>query len=228
MNNKEYNIFDILSMALRRWWIVALCMVIGGSSLYLVSYYLSKPIYKSTGTLYVSNVNKSTTQLASDDISLNEIVTSQELLKSAVEVLSTEKFFTRVKEVSKVNYTPSAIKGMVRMSARNETEVLEVSVSSPSPEDTYVILESIIALSKDEIETVIEGGTIKVLDHAKFSHNYLPRNIGRNSLLGAVAGIIIAIAIIIIIEMLDTRIKSSRDLTEGYEFYILGEIPSIE
>ncbi len=228
MNNKEYNIFDIFSMALRRWWVVALCMVIGGSSLYLVTYYLSKPVYKSTGALYVSNVNKSTAPITSDDISLTEIVTSQELLKSAVEVLSTEKFYTRVKEVSKVNYTPSVIKNMVNMSARNETEVLEVSVSSPSPKDSYVILETIIALSKDEIEMVIEGGTIKVLDHAKFSLNYLPRNIGRNSLLGVVVGIIIAMAIIIMIEMLDTRIKSSKDLSDGYEFYILGEIPSIE
>lgn len=228
MNNRDYNIFDILSMAMRRWWIVALCMVIGGSSLYLVSYYLSKPVYNTVGTLYVSNVNKSTAPTNSDDISLTEIVTSQELLKSAVEVLSTEKFYTRVKEVSKVNYAPSTIKNMVTMSARNETEVLEISVSSSSPKNSYIILETIIALSKEEIEMVIEGGTIKVLDHAKYSENYLPRNIGRNSLLGAIAGIIIAFGIIIIIEMFDTRIKSSKDLTDGYKFYILGEIPSIE
>ncbi|MBE7038808.1 MAG: hypothetical protein E7404_07905 [Ruminococcaceae bacterium] len=228
MNNKEYNIFDIISMAMRRWWIIALCMIIGGSALYLVSYYLSKPVYKSVGTLYVSNINKSTAPTNSDDISLNEIVTSQELLKSAVEVLSTEKFYTRVKEVSKVRYTPSAIKGMVSMSSKNETEVLEISVNSSSPYDSYVILETIIALSKEEIELVIEGGTIKVLDHAKFASNYLPRNIGRNSLLGAIAGIIAAIGIIIIIEMFDTRIKSSKDLVDTYEFYILGEIPSIE
>lgn len=85
--------------------------------MYIFSYYVSKPVYKSVGTLYISNVNKTTQQRQTDEISLNEIVTSQELLKSSVEVLNTSKFYSRVKEVSKLPYSPSRLKGMVAMAA---------------------------------------------------------------------------------------------------------------
>ncbi|UKI37937.1 MAG: hypothetical protein L6V93_07915 [Clostridiales bacterium] len=61
------------------------------------SYYVSKPVYQSVGTLYISNVNKTNQQRPTDEISLNEIVTSQELLKSSVEVLNTSKFYSHVK-----------------------------------------------------------------------------------------------------------------------------------
>ena len=115
--------------------------------MYIFSYYFSKPVYQNVGTLYISNVNKTTSQRPSDEISLNEIVTSQELLKSSVEVLNTSKFFTRVKEVSKLPYSPARLKGMVTMAARNETEILEITVKSDSPKVSYILLETVISLA---------------------------------------------------------------------------------
>ena len=225
--NKEYSIFDIINMALQRWWIVACCMIIGGSAMYVFSYYVSKPVYQSVGTLYISNVNKTNQQRPTDEISLNEIVTSQELLKSSVEVLNTSKFYSHVKEVSKLPYSPARLKGMVTMAARNETEILEITVKSDSPKTSYILLETVISLAKEEIEWVVEGGSIKALDHASYSSDYLPRNIGRNSLLGVLVGALAGIGLIFVLELIDTRIKSSNDLSENYNYYILGEIPSI-
>lgn len=225
--NKEYSIFDIINMAIQRWWIVACCMIIGGSAMYIFSYYVSKPVYQSVGTLYISNVNKTNQQRPTDEISLNEIVTSQELLKSSVEVLNTSKFYSHVKEVSKLPYSPAKLKGMVTMAARNETEILEITVKSDSPKTSYILLETVISLAKEEIEWVVEGGSIKALDHASYSSDYLPRNIGRNSLLGALVGALAGIGLIFVLELIDTRIKSSNDLSENYNYYILGEIPSI-
>ena len=225
--NKEYSIFDIINMALQHWWIVACCMIIGGSAMYIFSYYVSKPVYQSVGTLYISNVNKTNQQRPTDEISLNEIVTSQELLKSSVEVLNTSKFYSHVKEVSKLPYSPARLKGMVTMAARNETEILEITVKSDSPKTSYILLETVISLAKEEIEWVVEGGSIKALDHASYSSDYLPRNIGRNSLLGALVGALAGIGLIFVLELIDTRIKSSNGLSENYNYYILGEIPSI-
>ena len=44
--------------------------------MYIFSYYVSKPVYQSVGTLYISDVNKTTQQRQTDEIILNEIVTS--------------------------------------------------------------------------------------------------------------------------------------------------------
>ena len=113
------------------------------------------------------------------------------------------------------------------MAARNETEILEITVKSDSPKTSYILLETVISLAKEEIEWVVEGGSIKALDHASYSSDYLPRNIGRNSLLGALVGALAGIGLIFVLELIDTRIKSSNDLSENYNYYILGEIPSI-
>ena len=148
-------------------------------------------------------------------------------MKSSVEVLNTSKFYSHVKEVSKLPYSPAKLKGMVTMAARNETEILEITVKSDSPKTSYILLETVISLAKEEIEWVVEGGSIKPLDHASYSSDYLPRNIGRNSLLGALVGALAGVGLIFVLELIDTRIKSSNDLSENYSYYILGEIPSI-
>ena len=52
-------------------------------------------------------------------------------------------------------------------------------------------------------------------------------NILKNTLIGAVAGLILGAFVIFLMEMLDTRVKAGEDMQNKYSIPVLGEIPWI-
>ena len=90
--------------------------------------------------------------------------------------------------------------------------------SSSSPSLTF----------KDLIPKTITVGELRLIDRAR-----LPETsswpIARNTVLGGLAGAVIAIAIIIIKDMLDTTIRTKKDLEDKFEdIPVIGTIPGIK
>ena len=117
---------------------------------------------------------------------------------------------------------------MVTMGSKNQTELLKIRVVSTNPRDAFVLVQTIISLAPDEISWVFEGGSLKTLDYPAYSPSPLPNNTVRNTLLGGIIGFIIAFAGVFIVELSDKRIKSHNDLSDKYDYYILGEIPAFK
>ncbi len=231
MNKTSFTIMDVIMMIAHHWIFILVTVIIFSSVSFVKTQFFSKPLYSAEGSLYISNVNKSDNNSNTNrqkEVTLNELVTSQELLKSYVEVLSTDRFYSRVKSTSRLRYSINTLKSMVTMGAKNQTELLEIRVVSSNPSDAYVLINTIISLAPDEISWVYEGGSIKTLDYPAYSSTPLPNNTVRNTLLAGIIGFIFAFAIVFIIEISDKRIKSHDDISDKYDYYILGEIPTFK
>jgi capsular polysaccharide biosynthesis protein len=124
-------------------------------------------------------------------------------------------------------YTYGEIAGMLSMSAVNQTELLEISVLCPDPYGAYKITNSIIKNSGDEIERVVDGGSVRIIDNASVPTKPSSPNVYKNTLIGALAGLILGAFVIFLMEMLDTRVKPGEDLQNKYSIPVLGEIPWI-
>jgi capsular polysaccharide biosynthesis protein len=222
---------DILTMMARHWLFLLIFVIIFSSVSFVKTKFFSTPLYSAEGTLYISNVNKSdkvAMGIQQKEVTLNELVTSQELLRSYVEVLSTDRFYNRVKSVSGLRHSINDLRKMVTLGAKNQTELLEIQVISTNPNDAFVLVQTIISIAPDEISWVFEGGSLKTLDYPAYSSSPLPNNIARNTLLAGIIGFIVSFAIVFIIELSDKRINSHDDITNKYDYYILGEIPTFK
>ena len=58
--------------------------------------------------------------------------------------------------------------------------------------------------------------------------NKVGPNTMKNGVIGGLVGALIAIAIIMIIEMTDTRIRGSEELEESFGYSVVGVIPTFE
>ena len=218
-------------MILRHWLIIGITVCVFAVAAFISTHYLSTPMYSAEGTLYISNINKSNSSTQpnqSTEVTLNELMTSQELLKSYVEVLNTDRFFNRVKSVSGLRYSIGSLRSMVSMDSLNQTEILKIKAVSSNPDVAFILVQSIISLAPDEIEWVFEGGSLKTLDYPAYKSTPLPNNTMRNTFLAGIIGFIIAFALVFVIEISDKRIKGHDDVAERYDYYILGEIPTFK
>lgn len=69
------------------------------------------------------------------------------------------------------------------------------------------------------VQTTVEDKAIK--PNTAEGRGYL-----KNCLLGAVAGLLIAAAYVILRDLLDVRIKSAEELSQRYDVPVLGSIPA--
>lgn len=104
------------------------------------------------------------------------------------------------------------------MSVENQLKVIKEKIDI----ETKRLIQSI----KIDLSGKFAGNNIRIIDEATVPDNpYLPRKL-INLLIGVVAGGIIAILIIFMIEFLDKSIKSSEDLEKELDLSFLGFVPT--
>lgn len=124
-------------------------------------------------------------------------------------------------------YSNQTLRGMISANALNSTEILEVKVTSKDPEEAAEIANTLAKLAPPEIIRVVQAGGVELIDEAVVNVNPVAPNIQLNTVIGALLGAVLACLGILILAMLDTRIKSEEDLQRQYELPVLGVIPDI-
>lgn len=148
----------------------------------------------------------------------------QELLNSIPQVVNSD-FIKNLKnkEISLqenyarliAKYTPNHPEVI---SIENQLKVIREKIDT----ETKRLIQSI----KIDLSGQFAGNNIRIIDEATVPNNpYLPRKL-INLLIGIVAGGIIAILIIFMIEFLDKSIKSSEDLERELDLSFLGFVPT--
>ena len=122
----------------------------------------------------------------------------------------------------------SSLRSCIALSAEQDTEVLLISVTTKSPELSVSICNAMERVGPDKIKQVTHAGSVETIGAAKLPTSPSGPNIRRYTIIGMLAGFVIAAAIVIIRFMLDTTVRTGDDIKTRFDFPILGEIPDIE
>ena len=144
-----------------------------------------------------------------------------------IEILSSKPFLETISDDIGNKYDYKQIKGMTSYSSKTDTNILSITVKANDSHDAFLIAESISHNTPDEIRRVFEGGSVKLINNAEESMSPIPSNSLKRGLIGFVAGAALAALIIFLINIFDTRVKSSEELSSKYGLPILGEIPNL-
>lgn len=221
---KQINLMDIIKLYTRRWWVLVIGLVVGGIIAGTYTTFFVTRIYESAGSLYTEN----TTDIVQQDITdvnLSTIMVRKELVATYAEVLSSNTFLKKVAAESNLGYTNEDIIKMLSMASKNETEILVISVKSPYPQHAYIIAQTIMNLAEEQISTVVEGGSVKLLDEPEYPQTYSSPNILRNTQLGMAIGFILSVILVFAVEMIDNKVKDANQISAMFKYPVLGEIP---
>lgn len=180
---KQINLMDLIKLYLRRWWVLVIGLVIGGLVAGTYTAFFVTKIYESAGSLYTEN-QTDVVQQEMTDVNLSTIMVRKELVDTYAEVLTSNTFLKKVAEESNLGYTHEELLGMISMTSKNQTEILVIMVRSPIPQHAYIIAQTIINLSEEQISTVVKGGSVKMLDEPEFPTTYSSPNILKSVQLG--------------------------------------------
>ncbi len=219
----QISIIDIINMMLTFWWLIVILAVLVGGGTYAYSRFTSVDQYSSSSTLYINTQ----TEQKTDDVNTGAIADAQDLMPTYIEILSSKPFLETISDDIDNKYDYQQIGSMTEYSAKTDTNILSISVKATDAHDAFLIAESISHNAPDEIRRVFEGGSVKLINYAEESIAPLPTNSLKKGLIGFIAGAALAALIIFLINLFDTRVKSSEELTGKYNLPILGEVPNL-
>lgn len=229
MNNKNeisINVSDMVSIFLKRLWLLILAaLIIGGATYTLLSAsYVEE--YTSKSTIMVMNPEEnlsasssayyySLTITAVNDC--EKLITSRSVINRVIDELG----------LSDLGITYSRLKNMVTIANYPDSHVLEVTVTSGNPELSKDVVNLLCRIGAAQIEEYIEFATAKVIDEGVL--NSAPSNsVGVNfAIIAGFAAAIIVYVLFLIVAINDDRIKTSEELEEKLGLSVLGVIPYI-
>lgn len=195
-----------------------------GALAYVLSAYVITPKYEATVSLYVNNGVTATAQTGT---TLNDITASQELVSTYIQILNSETACSDVINTLDLDYSVSELQEMVSMNAKNETEVLEIHVTSPSPQEAIVVANTFLDSAPDILIRVVKAASVETVDTAARAVKVSP-NTTRNTAVGLLIGFVLGAGVALLMFIVDKRIKNEEDLRQHYQLPVLGAIPSFQ
>lgn len=218
---KEIDLGRILRALLQKLWLLFLCAVIVAGAVYLYTKNIITPQYEASISIYVNN--KNTNQSAG--ISSSDLATSQRLVATYINILKSNTVLNKVAIELGLDIAPEDLRGMLLAESPDSTEVFTVSVTNPDPQLAMDIANAIATAAPTEISNIVEGSSTKIVDWATLPKQPSSPNVFRNTALGGVIGVLIAMLIVVIQVLLDVRVKGEEDLARISDAPVLGNIP---
>jgi len=220
----DLSILEIINILFKKIWMLVLCTIIGFSGAFLITHFLIPAKYTASCQMYV-NPGKANTSTGTYVGDYSDLQYAQKLVSSYIIILKNETFLKSVATATNLPYTARQISGMLSLSSINSTEFFEVKINSKNPDDAYSLVKTISELAPAEIIRIKESDSVKIVSPANRPIAPSSPNTLLNSIIGAMLGFIVSAVAFILIEVLDTRIKSEEDITSHYSIPVLGCIP---
>ena len=118
--------------------------------------------------LYINN-NKTAGQ--SDTISSADITASQSLAETYIAILNSRAVLSETLTQADSEYTEGELQDMLSASVVNSTELIEVSVTSPDPEEAARLTNAMVDVSSAKMMETVNACNVQIVDYAEVPEN---------------------------------------------------------
>lgn len=221
MDDYNIDLKEIIKVLLKKWWVITLATACGVAIAMLISTFLLTPMFSARVSLYVSNISENTTA----NLNINDITASQKMVNTCIAITKSESLLNEVAFRDGTDYSKAQLLSMTKSMAVNNTELLEIVVTTPDPIVSARIANTYLQVLPGIVEKIINGGLVSPLD--KSVPPSLPSfpNIPLNSAIGGLLGLMLSILALFLIKIIDARVEGEEDLQKHYDIPILGVIP---
>lgn len=222
----EIDIKRIWKAVWNRFWMVCVSAILGAIIALAGTVLLITPKYQSSAMFYVNN-NSLSVGDASFSLTSSDITAAKSLVETYIVILKSRACLNDVIDYAEADRSYSELKNMISAEAVNSTEIFEIVVTSPDPDEAEKIANAIAYILPKRISEIVEGTSANIVDYAvKASSPSSPNNI-KNTLIGFLIGLFISVGIITVREIFDITIKTEDDIKYCCEHPVLASVPDM-
>ena len=229
MNNQEnqaveIDVFAMLKTLWKRKFSIVLVALVFAIAAFGYSAFLAKKEYQSTSRIYVvSRQNQDNNALTNSDLQAGSY-----LVKDYREIILSQNVLSQAIEELKLDMTPAELSKKISVSVPTDTRILSITAKDGNPKEAARIANGLRNVAAEKIIAVTKVSDVTTLDEAEVPQSPSSPNIKRNVLLGFIAGAGLMVVLMVVVEVLDDRVKRPEDIEELMGFTLLGIVPDIK
>lgn len=222
---EELDLKDLFELLLSKiYYIIAIMMIfIGIGSIYTFAF--TKPMYSSYTTLVLTVSDTNTGSLQSNSITTNDITLNSKLVSTYSALIESKNVLRQVISNLEIDMNENSLKKNIHVTSVSDTELIKITVTNENPENSAKIANEIANVFSKEVTKLYNINNIHVVDEAEISNS--PSNINhiKDIVIFAFIGIVVAIGYVLLINMIDTTIKSTDDIEKGLGLPVIATLP---
>ena len=228
MNTKESNSIEIdLLYLLKKLWekkiLILFSAVLFGLLALLISVFILKPTFTSSTRIYVANQTSDNNNLTAQDLQAGTY-----LVNDYKEIITSDSVLLDVIAREGLSTTPKELTTDIDVEIPVNTRIITISVDSKSPEEAQQLANTLRIVASEKIKEVTKVENVTTIEEAKLPETASSPNISRNVLLGALVGGFITVVMILLLELLDDRVRRPEDIEEVLGLVLIGTVPDTD
>jgi capsular polysaccharide biosynthesis protein len=202
---KEINLKELFLVIKRRLWIISavtlLAIVLG----IILNNTTTVPLYQASSRIIIGadeETRKTLQVIVKDSIILDKVV----------------------KELN-LNTSSEALAGQISVASIDASQVVGIGVIDPNPIQAAKIADTTAEIFKKEVPLIVGQDYVRLLSKAKVKD--VPINPKNNNkiIIAIIAGLVISIGLAFLLESLDDRIRSEKEIESILGVQVLGRVP---
>lgn len=184
----------------------------------VITFVFMTPKYSSSTQVLVNQKE------TDNQIMAQQVQSNLQLVNTYSEIIKSPRILDKVSKNLKGKYSSKEISGMLTVSNQAESQILNIVVENESRETSSKVANEIANVFSKDVSKIMNVDNVSILSKADTKGNQISPQPLVNSVVGIFFGLIVALIIIFLKEMLDKRIKTEEDVAEVLDLPVLGTI----
>ena len=210
---------EVFGIIKKRLLLIITITLVAISAAAIVSFYFITPIYQAQTQILVNQKGSS-----ADAYSWSQIETDLQLINTYNDIITSPIILSEVIKELGLNITPEQLMYKIALSSESESKVFKIIVEDSNPEQAVNIANTTAEVFKENVPSLLSVDNINILSSAKLSENPAPVKPNKilNISIGTVIGLMLGIGLVFLLEIIDTTIKTEKDVEEFLNIPIMG------
>ena len=223
-NTMEIDVFHLLKILWKRKILIALVAIVAGALAFAYSAFIVKPEFTSTTRIYVVNRN----QGDKPGLTNQDLQAGSYLVKDYREIILSQDVLEKVTSNLKLDLSPKDLANKVKVTVPVDTRIVSISVNDRVPEEASRIANSLREVAAEKIISITRVSDVTTLEEARPATAPSSPNIRRNTIIGLLGGTAFMVIAVLIVELVDTRVKRPEDIEDVMQIALLGVVPNLD
>ena len=220
----ESDVFQLVKVLWKRKFLIVLAALVAGLAAFAYSSFVIQPQYTSTTRIYVVNRN----QADKPGLTNQDLQAGSYLVKDYREIILSQDVLEKVVADQNLTMDAKTLGRKVSVTVPADTRIVSISVRDGKPEEASRIANALREVAAQKIISVTRVSDVTTLEEARPATSPSSPNIRRNTMMATIAGVGFVTVIVLLVELLDDRVKRPEDIEEVMHISLLGVIPNLE
>lgn len=216
---------EYLSILKKRWSLLVIITLIATLISGIISYFIIKPTYKSDISVIIGKMDTVDTKTPS--MTYNDVMMYQKLVKTYSELAKSRTVAEHAIDALGLKIKPDALRGMISVAPKGDTEFLTITVKSNNAEEAMNIANQLAKSLKQVSTDIKKSDNVQILDPAQLPTTPDSPKPTLNMAIAFFLGLMVSIGLIFLLEYLDNTVKSPDELEKMLDLPVIGSIPLI-